>query len=205
MQILDFQTRLSHYPVFSLQEVRKSIPEFSYRQLDRWEKKGYVKKIRRGYYCFAKQEINTDFLFYTANKIYPPSYVSLEKALKFYGFIPEEVFQITSVGTKKTISFTTAVGNFNYRHIKPSLFWGYTLTDFGKQKILLAGPEKAILDYLYLNVQMKTAEDFSEMRINEDEFREKVDVQKFRKYLSAFGNKVFAKRAEIFLTTIHYA
>lgn len=201
MQFIEFQDRLSIYPVFSLKDVRKIFPKFSYRQLDRWEKKGYLKKIKAGFYGLSGDEIGRDFLFYTANKIYSPSYVSLEMALKYYGLIPEEIFQITSVGTKKTTHFDTSVGNFSYRHLKTDLFWGYKFVDFAGQKYLLAEPEKAILDYLYIHPNLKTEDDFKGMRLNLDEFNAQIDLEKFTKYLAAFKGKALSKRVKIFLTT----
>jgi len=202
MQFIDFQNQLSNYPVFSLQDVRKIVNDFSYRQLDRWEKKGYLKKVKQGFYYFTDQEISQNFLFYLANKIYSPSYVSLEMALKIYGLIPEEIFQITSVSTKKTTNFQTCAGNFNYRRVKPGLFFGYRLVDFGKQKLLLAEPEKAILDYLYFHSKLKTTNDFLGMRMNGDEFKAQINLEKFQKYLDAFASKALSQRANIFLTTI---
>jgi len=202
MIFIDFYNQLSHYPIFSLHDVKKVFSEFSYRQLDRWEKKGYLKKIKRGFYCFESQIFDRNFLFLTANKIYSPSYVSLEVALSFYDLIPEEIFQITSVSTKKTVGFQTPVGSFRYRHIKPSLYWGYRLVDFDSQKILVADPEKAVLDYLYLHPSLKSPEDFEEMRINIDEFKSQINIEKFKKYLISFENKQLLKRAKIFLTTI---
>lgn len=202
MNFIDFQNQLSIYPVFSLHDVRKIYNNFSYRQLDRWKKKGYLKKLKRGFYCFSTQNFDQNFLFYVANKIYPPSYISLEMALKYYGLIPEEIFQITSVSTKKTISSHTPLGNFSYRHIKPSLYFGYCLVDFGRQKIILADLEKAILDYLYLNAKLKSVDDFLSMRINGDAFRVQVNLERFYKYLETFGSKRLASRANLFLTTI---
>jgi predicted transcriptional regulator of viral defense system len=207
MNFVSFQNKLFPYPVFSLNDISKIAPGFNRIQLDRWEKKGYLKKIRRGYYTLfggdVGKDINRNFLFYAANKIHSPSYVSLESALKFHNLIPEEIFQITSVGTKKTSTFATPIGNFNYRRIKPSLFFGYVLTEPAPNlKILLAEPEKAVLDYLYLNSRLKTVDDFKEMRINADEFHKKVDLYKFLKYLEAFENKALSVRVEKFLTAI---
>ena len=202
MQFIDFQKQFLRYPIFSLQDVRKVLSDFSYRQLDRWEKKGYLKKLKRGFYCFSIQKVDQDLLFYIANRIYTPSYVSLEMALKYYSFIPEEIFQITSVGTKKTTHCETSVGNFSYRQMKPSLYWGYALVDYGQQKIFMAEPEKAILDYLYIHPTLKTPADFEGMRINVDEFRTSINLDTFQQYLKMFGNKALSKRANTFLTTI---
>jgi len=234
MNILIFKKRLKHYPVFSLQDILKNIPNFQYRQLDRWKKKGYLRQIKQCFYMFTDQEVNEHFLFSTANKIYSPSYISLEKALKVYNLIPEEIFQITSISTKKTTKFETDIGNFKYKHIKPSLFWGYKLLNYipnishnsqysksqdilykalygltakqiinkKKPKIIIAEPEKAILDYLYLHTEIKTANDFSEIRINPESFRKQVHLKKFQNYLKSFANKTLAKRVQIFLKTI---
>ncbi|MBW7997648.1 MAG: hypothetical protein FVQ81_13940 [Candidatus Glassbacteria bacterium] len=202
MNILDFQKRLSRFPLFSLQDIRKAVPGFSSRQLDRWAKKDYLRKIRQGYYTLSQQQIDQQFLFYAANKIYNPSYLSLETALKYYGLIPEEIFQLTSVTTKKTAKFATPVGNFSYRHLKPALFFGYRLVELGKRRVLIAEPEKAVLDYLYLTPSMQTADDFRSMRINSDQFCEQVEPQRFRKLASAFGFKALQRRAETFLNTV---
>ncbi len=204
MQFVEFQNRLSVYHVFSLRDILKIIPNFNRIQLDRWEKNAYLKKIKRGFYCLTNQELNRNFLFYIANKIYAPSYVSLETALKYYGLIPEEIFQITSVSAKKATSFETSVGNFRYRHVKSSLFWGYRLMDFGIQKLLLADPEKAVLDYLYVHPKLKVATDFLSMRVNPDEFKSQINLERFQKYLATFNNKQLSRRANIFLTTIQH-
>ena len=108
MNIIEFRKRLSPFTLISLQDVRKAAPDLFYRQLDRWAKKDYLSKVHRGYYMLAGQPVDRQLLLHTANKIYQPSYVSLESALKYYGLIPEETFQITSVCTRKTISFNTA-------------------------------------------------------------------------------------------------
>lgn len=202
MQLVEFQNLLGSYPVFSLKDVWKIVPDFNRIQLDRWEKKGYLRKIKRGFYCFATQNLNENFLFYVANKIYAPSYVSLEIALKYYGLIPEEIFQITCVGTKKTTCFETPIGNFAYRQIKPSLYFGYRLIEFGQQMMLMAEPEKALLDYLYLHPELKTPEDFRGKRININEFKLRVNLEKFKKYLLLFEVKQLTVRAHTFLKTI---
>ena len=203
MQFIEFQKRMSPFRVFSLKDVKKSVPGFSYRQLDRWKKKGYLRKIKQGFYSATDQEFDEQFLNLAANKIYAPSYISLEKALKFYGLIPEEIFLITSVSSKKTVYFKTSVGNFSFRHIKPSLFWGYRLLESNGHAILIAEPEKALLDYFYLIPNVRTVDDFAEMRINTDLFQEQIDLAKLKTYLKAFEKKALSKRVNLFLNTLH--
>ena len=202
MNKIDFQKRLISYGVFSLENIYKSFPDFSYKQISRWQKDGFLIKIKQGFYTFTDQKIDDYFLFLIANKIYEPSYISLEKALKYYGLIPEEIFQITSVSTKKTNIFNNPIGSFSYRHIKESLFWGYHFISNSNQKVLIADAEKAILDYIYLHSELKTEDDFKELRINSNSFNENINLDKLNKYLSKFKNKKLNKRLEVFLKTI---
>ena len=204
MNVIDFQNRFGSYYIFSLQDIRKSLPDFSYRQLDRWEKKGYLRKIRRGYYMLGQQEVNQSFLFLVANKIYAPSYISLQSALKYYGLIPEEVFSIVSVSSRKTTQLSTPVGNFSYRRIKPGLFWGYRLVTWQNRGFLIAEPEKAILDFLYLHPQLTTSDDFLSLRISTDMFVQHVDLKRFRKYLEQFSSQALTRRCLTFLATFGY-
>lgn len=205
MHIWNFQQQLACFPVFSLRDIVKIFPHFQRIQLDRWVKRGYICRLKQGFYLLQGQELHEAFLFLVANKIYAPSYISLEQALKFYGFIPEEVFQLTSVSTKKTTSFRTAVGNFSYRHLHPRLFWGYQLRQFGKLKFLLAEPEKALLDYLYLRAELRTAADFLAMRFNVEAWRANSDAKKLMTYLAAFTNKSLTQRVQVFLNVLPHA
>lgn len=203
MQFIEFQKQFLPHLIFSLLDIQKVYPNFSYRQLDRWEKKGYLVKIKQGYYTLSGKDLNRNFLYYVANRIYSPSYISLEMALSFYNLIPEEVFLITSVSTKKTNNFNTPLGNFNYRHIKPSIYFGYKLLDYEKKhNVIIAEPEKALLDYLYLNTQLRLDDDFKEIRINRTEFVDQINLEKFNTYLDAFENKSLVKRTKIFLNVI---
>lgn len=203
MQFIEFQKQFLPHLIFSLLDIQKVYPNFSYRQLDRWEKKGYLVKIKQGYYTLSGKDLNRNFLYYVANRIYSPSYISLEMALSFYNLIPEEVFQITSVSTKKTNNFNTPLGNFNYRHIKPSIHFGYKLLEYEKKhNVIIAEPEKALLDYLYLNTQLRLDDDFKEIRINRTEFVDQINLEKFNNYLDAFENKSLVKRTKIFLHVI---
>lgn len=177
---------------------------FDLRRLSEWQGKGYIKMIRRGHYAFSDLEINESVLFLMANKIYSPSYISMEMALAHYHLIPESVYGITSVSSRKTNHFVTSFGEFFYHHIKPQLLFGYRLLDYRGHNYKIAEPEKAILDYLYLNAQMNTEDDFAGMRINGEEFCEQTNIDKLERYLAAFENKRLEKRIHLFLKHINH-
>ena len=79
--------------------------------------------------------------------------------MSIYGLIPEAVSSITSVSTLKTARFENAFGQYTYQNVKPELFFGYkpvilplntAIINAPKQAWMLAHPEKALLDLLYL-------------------------------------------------------
>ena len=204
MNILAFKEKFKDFVAFNLSDIRKIEAAFDLRRLNEWQAKGYIKMLRRGHYVFSGLEINDPVLFLLANKIYAPSYVSLEMALAYYNLIPEAVYGITSVASRKTNYFKTDFGEFIYRHIKPQLMFGYKLIGYQGKIFKLAEAEKAVLDFFYLNTHIEAKEDFEGLRFNSEEFVENSDKNKFKDYLSAFENKKLAQRVNTFLRYIHY-
>jgi len=205
MQYLDLKTQLKDFPIFSIKDIEKMDLSFHKQRLSEWQKKGYVKKICKGFYIFSDLKINEPMLFIIANRIYEPSYISLEMALSIYGLIPEAVYKMTSVTSQNTKNLKTPVGDFIYRHIQPSLMFGYELQEYNGHHYQIAEIEKAVLDYLYLNSKINDNESFEGMRFNISELKEKINIEKFNKYLEAFNNKSLARRAKKFLIYINNA
>jgi len=205
MQFFDLKAQLKDFLVFSIKDIEKIDPSFHKQRLSEWQEKGYIKKIRQGFYIFSDLAINEQALFLIANKIYSPSYISFEMALSYYGLIPESVYGITSATSGKTNRFKTSFGEFIYRHIKPELMFGYSLVEYGSHHLKIADIEKSVVDYFYLNSHLNTDNDFAEMRFNAEEFKEKADSQNLNDYLSAFSNNLLEKRVKKFLKYINYA
>ncbi|MBU4369994.1 hypothetical protein KKG58_04545 [Patescibacteria group bacterium] len=109
-------------------------------------KKGFFVKLKNGLYTF-KHHYPSELEI--ANKIYAPSYVSLEYALSFYNIIPETVYSVTSVTSKTTREFIINNVSYSYNKIKKSAFTGYIKKYFDGQIALIAEQEKAFIDYLY--------------------------------------------------------
>ena len=189
MHYQEFKEQLKNFTVFSLTDIRKIEPKFFRARLNEWQTKGYIKKLRRGYYMFTDTAINEETLFLIANRLYAPSYVSFEMALSYYGLIPEGVYSVTSAATQKTAKFTTPIAEFTYRKLKPSLLFGYNLEKQNGQGYKIAQMEKALLDYLYLNPKIAGEADFHEWRFNSEEFLARADMLKLNAYAEAFHNK----------------
>jgi hypothetical protein len=116
-------------------------------------KKGIIKPIKQGVYLLNEdlclRSYSKEIL---ANLIYGPSYISLETALSYYGFIPERVTTTTSICIGRGKSFSTPVGDFEYYHIKDSIYsLGVQLKEvFSGVFCQYATPEKALLDFLHI-------------------------------------------------------
>lgn len=122
------------------------------RQLSRWTKAGRLYQLRRGLYALAPpfQKVKPH-PFVIANRMVHGSYVSCQSALAHYGLIPEHVPVTVSVTTLRPARWETALGVYEFRHIKMDLLRGYRLTELGGgQRAYVATPEKALLDLIYL-------------------------------------------------------
>lgn len=126
-------------------------PKIVRLQLTRWVNSRRIYQLRRGLYSIAPpyQKIQPH-PFLVANHLQRSSYVSLQSALAFYGLIPENVNITVSVTTGRPERLETPLGIFEFRHIKSNLLFGYQMIDLGGQNALVATPEKALLDLLYL-------------------------------------------------------
>jgi predicted transcriptional regulator of viral defense system len=169
-------------PFFSSREISLSGLKVYNHQLFEWAQKGYIERIKRGFYIFSNRRNEIDpkeISFHLCN----PSYISMESALSYHGVIPEIVYSLTCLTTKNNIKFSNSFGNFIYRNIRPSLFFGYKVVETKNSKYLLAEPEKALLDYLYLNHIKEDG--FDEMRIN----KEAINKEKILLYAKEFSSK----------------
>jgi len=198
MKYLELKNELKNFPIFSLNEIKIIEPNFYRARLNEWQDKCYIKKIIRGYYIFSDFQLSEEILFKIANRIYLPSYVSLESALSYYHLIPESIYGITSISTRKTSHFKTSIGEFIFRSIKPPLFFGYYLMNYKEQYLKMAEIEKAFLDYFYLHPHLETEPDFNSLRINREMFFEQIDEKKLMNYLEKFNRKKLNRRINAF-------
>ena len=166
-----------------------SHPEHLRRQVRDWTKKGYLLPLKKGLYIFGQEyrKLQPSILF-VANFLVVPSYVSLEYALGEYNLIPEKVTVVTSVTTKKTNIFENCLGRFEYRSVKKNLFFGFKTQEFQNRKVFIACPEKALLDYFYLNPHCKgKVSYFESMRLQNLEI---LDVDLLNSYKDKYNERV---------------
>ena len=195
MDFLTFRERMYPMGCFHINQVLLWEKDYDRNNLTRWCRKGRLLKVRNQNYAFLECASMPDFARLVANRIYAPSYISLHSALSFYGMIPEEVVQITSITTLKTARFQNDFGTFHYQNVKTPLYFGYEIkTTPNGRGILFATPEKALLDLLYLNPYYKTEQDMEELRLDEDFMQNEFNRERFSEYFTRIGSKALEQR-----------
>ena len=142
-------------------------PDDVRRQLSRWTQAGRLYQLRRGLYALAPPyQKAPPHPFVVANRLVPASYVSLQSALAFHSLIPEFVPVTTSVTAARPNRWETSMGVYTFRHVKVGYLYGYQATDLGGgQHALVAAPEKALLDLVYLQPGGDKLNYLSELRL----------------------------------------
>lgn len=168
-------------PIFSANNIRSLFGVSAVAAsalLHRYKKRGFILQLKRGFYVFPDM-LPPDV--YVANKLYSPSYVSLEFALSYHGVIPETVYEITSVTTKTTRRFETLEKIFSYRKIKRTAYTGYEIQKQQGFTFNIADAEKAFVDanYLRLTSRQKPISRFH---------KEKINPEKALRYAKLFDN-----------------
>lgn len=115
--------------------------------LIRYTQSGLLRRLKRGLYA-VEGELPSPWTL--ANRLYRPSYISLETALSYHRLIPETVYSVTSVTTRSTREFEVSGIGYSYRTIKRKAFFGYRAIRKDGETVLVAEKVKALADYLYL-------------------------------------------------------
>jgi len=130
--------------------LRESSLSATSQALKRLERQGLVKSVTRGVWCIPD---DPQFSIYSLVPLLAGShraYVSLTSALHLHGLIdqiPQVVFAVTTGHTRMR---RTTVAAYSYHRIQPHLFDGFDWYGTG-QDFLVATPEKALVDSLYLS------------------------------------------------------
>ena len=156
MDFRKFKEKVKALPFFSsdVAEIFSTSPRTLRNQFSRWKKQGLLQELKRGLYTLGDGERQITLSRQAiAAILYQPSYISLESALSQYRMIPERVDTMMSISPKKTRVFHNPQGTFSYRNLQTSLNFGFVAKkDENGYPYLIAEPEKALLDYLYLNL-----------------------------------------------------
>src|SRR3989344_961998 len=115
--------------------------------------------------------------------------ISLEYILHQHGVITEMPTAITAVARKKTASFTSPFGTYQYHSIKSLIFTGFTSKKDGDYLIFRASLAKAFFDFLYFRKDnLINDKIIAGLRLNLEVFHEN-DKKELRRYIELEGSK----------------
>lgn len=118
---------------------------------------GLFVKLKNGLYALSNPFPSEEAI---ANRLYQPSYLSFEYVLARHGIIPESVYPVTSVTTKPSRQFEVEGKQYVYHTIKKEAYTGYHPQKINNRLVLMASPEKALVDTLYfVHLKKKTLND----------------------------------------------
>jgi len=191
--------KLTKLPYFRTSHLEAFLPYLKktslYQKISRWLKKGEIIELKKGYYVtkeYKEKNISDpNYLFYLANILRYPSYVSSAYILQKYDIPTEITYPITSVTTKTTRIYANSLGNFIYYSISPKLYKGYNRQLFKTEPIYVASLAKALFDYLYFKYakrKIKADEIILRERLNLENFK-KNDIKEFKKYCRLANKK----------------
>lgn len=145
---------IGEIPVFEASSLMTRVerPNTLRHQLDVWSEQGKVRVLRPGLYVLARQYWQTQpHPFLVANHLVPGSYVSCESALMHYGLIPDSRAPTSSVNAIGSGEVSNVLGRYVFHQIDMRYIAGYEYQALTyNQSAMVARPEKALLDFIYL-------------------------------------------------------
>ncbi len=195
---VEFKSKMFELGCFNIHQVYAFWPGFDRNNFVRWNRKGYLVRLRQGVYAFPEYKRKPGMAEYFAGRIYNPSYISLHSALAFYGLIPESVVQITSVTSLKTAAFRNDFGEYSYKSVRPDLMFGYVAHPIGDGRVTAyASREKALLDLLYLYPFYNTDREIAELRLDADVLRKELNRVQWESAAERFHSKALGRRMRL--------
>ena len=159
--------------------------------LRRYETQGLVERVSTKIYInHLNQQFSPRDL---VNVLRPKSYISLESAMVDKGITSQSPSVLTCVTPGYPQSFRTKSVRIVYRKISPDLYWGYEEKATRYNKYLIAEPEKALLDWIYLIRQEGHPTPFDELQL------QFLNAAKLRKYAERFPRTVEAAIKDLLL------
>ena len=195
---------LSKLPYFKTSTLGAFLPHLKkasvYRKIIRWRKARKVVKLKKGFYIINdyKKSLDITYLYYLANTLCYPSYVSGIFILQNYGVLTDITFPITSITLKTTRKYRNKIGSFFYNSISKKLYTGYKRILYKDNPIYIATLAKSLFDYLYIKyfkIKISAERIIERERFNLDAFKKK-DIGEFRKYCKLSKNKLLIELSQ---------
>ncbi len=200
----EFEKLAGKLNVVTLTDLKRFIPGLRQETVYRWHRAGKIIIVAPGCYALSDGMKSEFDLFAAANRVYSPSFISLQTALGFHGLIPESVLTITSVSTRKTRDINSPAGRFLYRSVKPEFYFGYQVCTREDSTFLMAEPERALVDLLYLKKDLSDTGELAELRIDKDSLR-KLSTEKLQEIAERFSKNWLMRKVKTLMEVMEIA
>jgi len=183
VSVLTNEARLTDVVLTSEIASKYNLPLPSVRKaLSRLTQRGLLTRVTDEVYAnkFVRDAAPVDFI----RILRPNSYVSLESALNHWGVSTQSPVALTCVTTGAPKEYRTSEFSITFRTISKRLFWGFVEKQTRYSKYAIAEPEKALLDWIYLSLNMAAAPSLDEI-----DFKI-LDKQKLVKYAEKYPGSV---------------
>jgi len=159
--------------------------------LRRHQGRGLVERVStRIYINHVNQQFSPRDL---VNVLRPESYISLESVMVEKGITSQSPSVLTCVTPGYPQSFRTKSVGIVYRKISSDLYWGYEQKATRYNNYLIAEPEKALLDWIYLTRQEGLPTPLDELQL------QFLSAAKLRKYSERFPRTVQSSIKDLLL------
>ena len=201
--------------LFDESVIRTAFPEKSpgARQLlvHRAVRHGEVVRLKPGLFILAGDICGAQaHPFVVAAALHSPSHISLESALAYHGLIPEAVFGVVSVTSRRAREFKTPIGQFTFVRVPADnpMAGVRSVRIDNDAWAFVAGPIRTIADLIYIRKDVSweddglaflteslriEEEDLCEISMDEiDEVVESIRSKRVGRYLIGMRNEVEA-------------
>lgn len=140
-------------PVFTTREIaalRSGSVSSTSQTLSKLARQGIVEKVTRGIWCLPSHPYFSPFTVVPFLLPGQRSYVSFISALHLQGIIEQvpQVIYLATTGRGRMVR--TGIGSYSFHQLSPGFFCGFDW--YGRRHdFLIARPEKALVDCLYLS------------------------------------------------------
>lgn len=170
--------------ILSLSDLKKLLgiekDNTAYKTAEKLIADKFLLRLKKGLYAST---LNPPEIFEIANALCLPSYISLESALNHYGILSQFPYSITSVSPKKSNKIAVEEKEYEYTQLSRKLYWGFRR----EGQIIIASPEKALLDMIYMAAKGIRKVEFDELdysAVNKKIFYKMCRKIKYRPFLN---------------------
>ncbi|MCW1298870.1 MAG: type IV toxin-antitoxin system AbiEi family antitoxin [Candidatus Parvarchaeum sp.] len=143
------------------------------------ERKGKIRRLKRGYYSFNS---NLDAIGF----IFEPFYYGLQEALSLHGLWEQQTNPVIITTRKVRTGVRSILGrNVVVRRIQRKMFFGYEAKRIGSSFIPVSDVEKTLIDFVYFKVKI-TKEVLEKME-------KRLDKEKLQRYLEKLDKNLRIK------------